>query len=587
VSRPPGRGSGPRTAFGRGRAGTVAALAAGFAALAVAAVPGAAPARAARPAIAAGAPSIASADVAQLLLNRGPDSTAVRAIARPHLRGAPAAPLDADRGRRLREAAALREQGRLAEARAILDRLAFEVPHHPLVTAERMRVQLARQDWMGAERLARAERLAAKDSLLLARELVLAFERQGRSRDMAQVAVEAWVASPGEQDWAISVLDRASAGDARAARDALRRATQQRPERVDLARHAARLEWRGGDAKLGLRMLAAAEHAQGRSRLRWAFAEELLMARAPADTTGAIEVLFDLAADVAVDPAFRTAAAHRAWDALAARGAEHDAAPRVSKAIGDVPPARWSAELRLGVARALRARGRTGEARALLETADRRAEPREFALERALADLRDGPPARALPALRRLADESPGNAYHYGEALFFDGRLDSAHAWFQTAAGDPAAPLAGAALERLYLLEEEGNPPALAALGRVAYAEWRGDRASAEAIADSLWRALPEGPLWAQAAVTLAHMRAGGPAPATALEPLLAVAERHPEDRLAPLARQLAGDLYLDRLKDEAGALAQYEECLARYPRAWNAPDVRRKLETLRRERRF
>jgi hypothetical protein len=40
-------------------------------------------------------------------------------------------------------------------------------------------------------------------------------------------------------------------------------------------------------------------------------------------------------------------------------------------------------------------------------------------------------------------------------------------------------------------------------------------------------------------------------------------------------------------LKDPKSAVAQYEECLARYPRAWNAAEVRRKLETLRRDRRL
>ena len=57
--------------------------------------------------------------------------------------------------------------------------------------------------------------------------------------------------------------------------------------------------------------------------------------------------------------------------------------------------------------------------------------------------------------------------------------------------------------------------------------------------------------------------------------------------RLAPLARQKAGDLYLARLHDEAHAIEQYEECLARYPRAWNAPEVRRRLDQLRRDRRL
>jgi predicted negative regulator of RcsB-dependent stress response len=58
------------------------------------------------------------------------------------------------------------------------------------------------------------------------------------------------------------------------------------------------------------------------------------------------------------------------------------------------------------------------------------------------------------------------------------------------------------------------------------------------------------------------------------------------EDRLAPLARQRAGDAYLS-LGDETRALAQYEECLARYPRAWNSAEVRRRVEKLRRERRL
>ena len=53
------------------------------------------------------------------------------------------------------------------------------------------------------------------------------------------------------------------------------------------------------------------------------------------------------------------------------------------------------------------------------------------------------------------------------------------------------------------------------------------------------------------------------------------------------MARQKAGDVYRVWLHDDAKALEQYEECLSRYPKAWNAPEVRRWAETLRRERRF
>jgi hypothetical protein len=72
-----------------------------------------------------------------------------------------------------------------------------------------------------------------------------------------------------------------------------------------------------------------------------------------------------------------------------------------------------------------------------------------------------------------------------------------------------------------------------------------------------------------------------------ALAAVLAVADSLPDDRLAPLARQRAGDLYATRLHDEARAIEQYEACVARYPRAWNAPEARRRLEELRRSRRF
>lgn len=50
--------------------------------------------------------------------------------------------------------------------------------------------------------------------------------------------------------------------------------------------------------------------------------------------------------------------------------------------------------------------------------------------------------------------------------------------------------------------------------------------------------------------------------------------------------RDRPGDVCV-RLKDDSRAAAQYEECLSRYPKSWNAPEVRRKLEQLRRDRRF
>ena len=106
------------------------------------------------------------------------------------------------------------------------------------------------------------------------------------------------------------------------------------------------------------------------------------------------------------------------------------------------------------------------------------------------------------------------------------------------------------------------------------------------AITDSLYRALPRRSMWAHVAMMLSAERERAGEVRAALAPVLALADSLPEDRLAPVARQRAGDLYI-KLKDEPKAAAQYEECLARYPKAWNAAEVRRSLEQLRRERRF
>ena len=92
--------------------------------------------------------------------------------------------------------------------------------------------------------------------------------------------------------------------------------------------------------------------------------------------------------------------------------------------------------------------------------------------------------------------------------------------------------------------------------------------------------------LHAHAAIQLGELRAANRDWAGALVPLLAVADSLPGDRLAPLARQRAGEALL-RLGDARRALGQFEECLARYPRAWNAPEVRRQAERLRRELRL
>ncbi len=499
-----------------------------------------------------------------------------------------ARPLDAAQAQRLLQAQAMRETGRLDAAREALLALLAESPHHPLVLGELARVHIARQQWPLVEKLALAERAATRDSVLLGRELALAYERMGQPRKAAQVAAEVWLAAPGESEWAEATIVRLDDLAPRAGRDPLRRAAEARPARTDLAAAAARLEWKRGDPNTALRLLAATDATGPSTPVRWSFAQELLYGGVPGDSVSAVEVLLSLAADGRHDPAYRLPAARRVWQVLERRGAAREGVLRIARALADLPPQAWSGDLVVVITRGLREAGHTAEVRALLQRlGDRRAAFPELALEGALNELRDGPPARALPLLEKAAIGSPEGVFRYAEALFYAGLPDSAMALYQLVAHDPHSPHTAPALERLFLLEDADPREALPALGQMAYESWRGETKRAASLADSLYRGLPRGALWAYTALELARHRDAGGDPSAALLPLLAVADSLPDDRLASVARQRAGDLYRLRLKDDARALAQYEECLARYPRAWNAAEVRRAVETLRRERRF
>jgi tetratricopeptide (TPR) repeat protein len=371
-------------------------------------------------------------------------------------------------------------------------------------------------------------------------------------------------------------------------REPLRRAVEARPQQIGMVRYAARLAWRQGDGPGALRLLALADATRPSTPARWGFAEELLYAGGARDTLGAIDALQQLVADRGLDPAYRMPAARRLWQIALRRGTTGEGSLAIAHALADLPPASWAQDLLVGVVRGLRESGETAEVRTLLDKlGERRDEVPELRLEAALNELREGPPERALPALEKAAKGSIEGVFRYAEALFFAGMPDSAARLYSLVSHDPAGPHTGAALERLFLIEDADPPDALPTFGRLAYEQWRGDRRRSAVLAESLYRSLPRGGLWAQAAVAFAAERERTGDAKLALEPLLALADSLPDDRLAPLARQRAGDLYRLKLKDDARALEQYEECLTRYPKAWNASEVRRIVETYRRARRF
>ena len=500
-----------------------------------------------------------------------------------------AGPLTGAQFMSLSRARVLRDQSQFDAARDTLTRVLALAPHHPVVLWELANVHRARQDWKAVEQLARAERASTRDSLLLAQEYVEALERLERPRDAAPVVIEAWVADPIAGPWASATLLRLSDGGVKGIDRTLREAATARPEREDLTRAAARMAWRAGDARSALQLLSAADRQHPLDTpTRWTFAGEMLSAGVARDSSAAIEALLDLAADSGRDPAYRLSAGRRVMQVAEHHGDEVAIAPRLARALQDLPPERWGNDLVIVTARALRRGGSGAQARALLENAGRGVEPTsDLVLERALDQLRESADSRAVAALASVARSSREAGFRYAEALFFSGQSDSALTWYDRMSHDASGLFTGAALERLYLIEDADPKDALPAFGRLAWEEWRGEPKRALPVADSLYRSMPRGALWAHAALSLARLREGAGDGRSALEPLLALADSLPGDRQAPLARQRAGDVLRVWYKDDARALAQYEECLARYPRAWNSAEVRRQAELLRREKRF
>ncbi len=488
---------------------------------------------------------------------------------------------------KLREAQTLHQNGMFDRARDQLLALSAELPHHPIVLGELAQVYLDMKNFTAAEQLAKAERKAAGDSLVLGVVLELAQERLGHTRDAVATALEVWVSTPDQAEWAASALLRLTAADTKGVLETVRRAAANSGGRADLERGLAIIEWRTGDVPAALQALAIADRSGRQPSWRWMFADELLSTGNGRDSSAAVQALVALAGDPSRVPPERTQAARRAWNLAELRNDRAAVAPLMQKALSDQPPGQWDSHVLLGVARGLREAGRTNDSRALLAVhGDDPSVVPGANLERALADLRDGPPAKALPALAAASQVSTEALFRYAEALFYAGMADSALTQYQLVVKQTQSPFTGAAFERLYLIEDADPKDALPAFGRLAYETWRGNRA-AGATAESLYRDLPRGPLWAQAALLLSARREQAGDAKGALGAALAVADSLPDDRLASAARQRAGDLYRVQFKDDAKALAQYEECLARYPRAWNSAEVRRRVELMRRDKRF
>jgi tetratricopeptide (TPR) repeat protein len=400
------------------------------------------------------------------------------------------------------------------------------------------------------------------------------------------------------------------------------------PANVELALLAAEMECRTGHAERAWPRLAGAEERGGverRGQLLRVLAERLSIDAARARELGTPAWL-ELARGAAYDPELRGAALGRLLGpAPAERGPEGAAivagatvaTADLEAAWRSLPAGAVRSRSGLDLADFLRRRGDEAAARRVIVALDREGTPPdlqgELDLQQGLAAVQGGD----LDAARRLLERARGQAvdpaageraaYALAEARFYAGEFDSALTAFDDfARAHPQSPLANDALERAYLLEADGGggpagaAPGVATLARGLYAEARGrwdEAASLAREAEAQARAAqpadprsgpgadslggPSDPVRAHALLLLSRAEERrGDFPA-ALGAALLAADSLWGDRLAPAARERAGDLLLAHGRP-AEALAQYEEMLARHPRAWLAAEVRRKVTELR-----
>jgi len=171
-----------------------------------------------------------------------------------------------------------------------------------------------------------------------------------------------------------------------------------------------------------------------------------------------------------------------------------------------------------------------------------------------------------------------------GETEFYAGEFDSAAAAYDAfARAYTTSRYTNDALERMYLIESgDGGPvPGLTELAHAFQLARGGASDEALAAAAVAETRAANGPAWSHAGLLTASLLEARGRDREAAAKALSVAETHPDDRLAPVARRKAGDLYRASGQD-ALALAQYEELLVRYPRSWLAPETRRLVQDLR-----
>jgi len=207
--------------------------------------------------------------------------------------------------------------------------------------------------------------------------------------------------------------------------------------------------------------------------------------------------------------------------------------------------------------------------------------------------LRMGDLAKAAASFDALAAESADPeakeraAFEKAELLFFQGKVTEAtEGYFGLAGSFPTGRLVDDALDRIFLLSENGEGEGEALLKAFGDAEYRarvGDPVGAVGRLQKLVTDNAEAPIVDDARFRIGAILAAAGRPEEGAQALHALAVDLPDSKYAPRALRRAGDLWREVGRPEE-ALKEYQQLFSKYPQSLDADEVRAAAEDLRRK---
>ena len=500
--------------------------------------------------------------------------------------------------RQLMEARTFSRRGQHAQAAFVYEQLLRRYPDDLRVLGEYSTSLVILRRFPEAELTLKRLAAAEPQNETYPREMERVHRLQGHTKEAINDCVTIAVRFPSQAEWArteIRSLTSANPELAVLAMDALESAAAQNPKRADLRILVAELAFDAGREMDAIADARAADAAGARN------GEPLFALMGRARATGKRQVALTLGEE------------------LREKYPNASYRPRLLIVLGDLytdskqmPLAlaayQEAATAKPGSPEAVHARllagklyqtelGDYGAALAQYSSMDRAAlsaDDREALLSlEADCHLRMGDLAKAAASFDALAAESADPeakeraAFEKAELLFFQGKVTEAtEGYFGLAGSFPTGRLVDDALDRIFLLSENGEGEGEALLKAFGDAEYRarvGDPVGAVGRLQTLVTDNPEALIVDDARFRIGAILAAAGRPEEGAQALHALAVDLPDSKYAPRALRRAGDLWREVGRPEE-ALKEYQQLFSKYPQSLDADEVRAAAEDLRRK---